>query len=193
MAATNVPTAESVARYLLVLAHREPKGLTHLHIQKLLYFVQGWSLGVRGRQAFADPLEAWKHGAVAPGVYGVFKEYRDRPIPLSEAREDLDADDRAFVRAVWREYRGYSAEELREKNHSARSWREARGRAAPSESRRTPINVRVMAEEFRSEFERRCRDNRLDPVVIEAAIQQAERGELVPLNVALSHPANPRP
>src|SRR5688572_9971276 len=57
-------SALDVARYLIQLAaaEDEPEELSHLRLQKLLYYVQGWSLAQRGEAMFPDRIEAWAHG-----------------------------------------------------------------------------------------------------------------------------------
>src|SRR6476660_4904178 len=52
---TGLSKPEAIAKYLLTLAETEdePDPLTHLRLQKLMYYVQGWSLALRKRPAFA--------------------------------------------------------------------------------------------------------------------------------------------
>jgi uncharacterized phage-associated protein len=56
-----------VARYLVKLAagESEPEHLTHMRLQKLLYYVQGWSLAATGERFFDGEIQAWTHGPVA--------------------------------------------------------------------------------------------------------------------------------
>ena len=64
--------ALSVAKFLLELAEREdePDRLSHLRLQKLLYYTQGWSLALRDKALFKDRIEAWAHGPVVKKLYG---------------------------------------------------------------------------------------------------------------------------
>jgi uncharacterized phage-associated protein len=60
--------------------------LTHLKIQKLLYYAQGWHLGFFGVPLFEDNIHAWTYGPVVETVYHALK-YRGKletiiePIP----------------------------------------------------------------------------------------------------------------
>ena len=71
----SLPSAVDVARYLVLLASTESDGpaqeadcLTNLRLQKLLYYVQGWSLGERGRPMFREEIQAWRYGPVVPAA-----------------------------------------------------------------------------------------------------------------------------
>jgi len=118
-----LPRAQHVAEYLVWLsAHERPEDpdyLTPLKLQKLMYFVQGWSLAESGRPMFAEPIEAWKHGPVVPEV---FKTYRAReklaivPDP-SAPPPDLSPEHRAVIRGVWDVYKRFSAFALSDMTH----------------------------------------------------------------------------
>lgn len=43
--------------------------LETVKLQKLLYFIQGWSLAMWDRPAFSNDIQAWKFGPVVPDVY----------------------------------------------------------------------------------------------------------------------------
>lgn len=72
----------AVANLLLDLADREEDGLpiTHIALQKLLYFAHGHFLIRTGKPLVGGPFEAWRYGPVQPAVYQAFKAEGDRPI-----------------------------------------------------------------------------------------------------------------
>ena len=41
----------------------------HFKLQKLLYYIQSWSLGILGKTLFNGDFEAWVHGPVGKRVY----------------------------------------------------------------------------------------------------------------------------
>ena len=49
------------------------EGLTHLKIQKLLYFADGIALAVTDKPLFSEKIYAWPHGPVIKEVYDVLK------------------------------------------------------------------------------------------------------------------------
>lgn len=131
MGLEKTPTALEVAKYLIELAANDPGyrfgGLTNLQLQKLLYYVQGWSLGTRDRPVFRDELRAWKLGPVVKDVYRAYKSYDDKFIPSQDVVADLPPLTAAFVASIWDDYKVYSASELVEKTHGEEPWVEARG------------------------------------------------------------------
>lgn len=86
--------------------------------QKLLYYVQAWSLAWDGTPMFEDRIEAWAMGPVVPSVRHCLGEKGDY---------DLSADQKATINAVVGHYRRWSGEELDGMTHAERPWREARG------------------------------------------------------------------
>lgn len=145
--------ALDVARYLIHLASQEeePELLTHLRLQKLLYYVQGWSLAMRGVEMFPERIEAWAHGPVVRDLYSSFASYGDHPIPVEkgEIPDSLSQEDREFISSVWDAYRPHSAWNLREMTHTERPWKETRGSLRPADN----CSEEITKESMRSFFE----------------------------------------
>lgn len=127
-----MPRAIDIARYLIRLASptesEDADCLCTMRLQKLLYYAQGWHLGATGQPLFGETIEAWKHGPVVRVVYPVFKGY-PLAIPPAEGREDdaLTDQTKEFLRAIWKQYGGFSGTALRNMTHRERPWIDARG------------------------------------------------------------------
>src|SRR5689334_12279943 len=69
-------SAMDVAKFLIYLSacEDEPDYVSHLRLQKLLYYVQGWSLALRGKPMFVERIEAWAHGPVVKNVYAILAD-----------------------------------------------------------------------------------------------------------------------
>lgn len=65
-------SALHIARYLIL---HSDKLLTPLHVDKLVFFSHGWTLGLFRRPLITDTVEAWKYGPVIPSVYHAYKKY----------------------------------------------------------------------------------------------------------------------
>lgn len=128
-------TALDIAKWFLVRNHAEVRefeseSLTHLKLQKLLYYAQGVHLAYTENELFSDELLAWEHGPVAPRVYDVFKGNRD--IDFEPEDEDLevfakiqeDENTRNVLEVVYDHYGKYSAWHLRNMTHDERPWLE---------------------------------------------------------------------
>lgn len=128
-------TALEAAKCLIELAAREPdeaEPMTNLRVQKLLYYAQGWHVGLFGRPLFPDPLQAWKNGPVVPAVYAAVRaaagDTPARPLaPADLGPAALPGRDRVFLETIWAKYRAYSATGLKELSHAEPPWAEARG------------------------------------------------------------------
>jgi uncharacterized phage-associated protein len=119
----------SVANAFLDLAERDSVPLSNMKLQKLLYFAQGHSLGVRGTALIEDDAEAWMYGPVFPAVYREFRHYGASPIqeksvcPFESEDNDNnwpevdDGDDQSLIEAVWQSYKDYSPIRLSEMSH----------------------------------------------------------------------------
>lgn len=63
------------------------EGITHLKLQKLLYYAQGISLGLYNRPLFKENIEAWQHGPVVREVYGQFSKFGRNNIEIEMNRD----------------------------------------------------------------------------------------------------------
>ena len=131
-----------IAKYILYVNKLETEqagdeaapDIDPMKLQKLLYYCQGYSLGLRGKPLFADPIEAWKYGPVVRSVYQEFKKYKGRCIPFEavSSTPDVDGWASAVVHMVMRDKGRYSATALMLMTHNEDAWREARQKADPA-------------------------------------------------------------
>lgn len=144
--------AIEVARYLIQLAasEDEPDLLSHLRLQKLLYYVQGWSLAMRGKAMFRERIEAWAHGPVVRSIYPVFADYGFESIPPDRfiGPTSLEPAEEQFIASVWKSYKGFSASCLREMTHQEAPWRDARAGLDPAARCDRQITVEAMRDFF---------------------------------------------
>ena len=146
--------ALDVAKFLLELAEREdePDRLSHLRLQKLLYYTQGWSLALRDKALFKDRIEAWAHGPVVKKLYPHFASYGNGTIPSPDFKfsDGLDAEEQELVESVWDAYKKFSATSLREMSHREKPWKDARGTLKPADKCEEEITHAVMKKFFKS-------------------------------------------
>lgn len=126
-----LPSAVDVAKYVLRLAaidpdHNNPNGLSQRQIQKILYYVQGCSLGRRDCPIFREQIRAWREGPVVDEVYQFFKSDRHGLVALDDEDVDLPPLTKAFIASVWEDYKCYSERELIDKTHKETPWLVAR-------------------------------------------------------------------
>jgi len=118
--------ALKVAQYILTLSEEESgDGISNLKLQKLLYYVQGFHLAIKGSPLFGDEIKAWQHGPVIPDVYHEYKEFGSGYI-TKKADDVSDVEDNSDVKEiideVFQVYGQFSAWKLREMTHQEPPW-----------------------------------------------------------------------
>ena len=78
--------------------------ITHLALQKLLYFSQGWSYIFNGGPLFDNDCEAWVHGAVYRIIFDEFKKFKYNPLPKMDKPTSLSQEEIAVLEFVKRYY-----------------------------------------------------------------------------------------
>ena len=98
-----------------------------MKLQKLLYYVQGYSLALTGKPAFSDQIEAWRYGPVVESVYQEYKKYNKSIIPYEEIQDEEIYDEtlRQVVRLVLLDKQRSSGEVLARATHKEAPWRNA--------------------------------------------------------------------
>ena len=87
----------------------EEQPLTHIEVQKLLYFSHGWMLGIHGRPLHEGLWEAWKLGPVLPHIYYNLNYYRGEPItePILARPEEFTDAEQGIINSVYAQYRPF--------------------------------------------------------------------------------------
>jgi uncharacterized phage-associated protein len=177
--------AIDVARYLIHLAapteDEDADCLTHLRLQKLLYYVQAWHLAGQDKPFFTGRIEAWAKGPVVRPVYSAFGNRGCIPFPVSEGIEpaSLSAKDKAFVRSVWDEYKQYSPTALTALTHREAPWKDTYTAFAGPDGR---CSAEITHDAMRAYFTPRLRerllrsDSRFDPVLLDKTLAAVREG-----------------
>lgn len=132
--------AHVAANSLLQKSFLTRQPLTHLKLQKLLYFLHGWHLAITGIPVVDEGFQAWDYGPVIPELYQQLRQYGAHAI--DDYIRDIDpmtgqavayvanAQDHQFwaiLDKVWEQYAGYSALQLSTLSHEPNSaWHIAR-------------------------------------------------------------------
>jgi uncharacterized phage-associated protein len=100
--------------------------ITHLKLQKLLYYSEAWTQTILNRQLFQESIEAWAHGPVVREVFNVFKDYKWNPLDPSAKVIKFDNDVLDILEQVLDIYGGTSAKVLERMTHKSQPWIDAR-------------------------------------------------------------------
>ncbi len=142
-------TAIDVAAY--VVKQKQPI-ITHMKLQKLVYYSQAWTLVWDEIPLFAEPIEAWVNGPVVPvlftklqGKFGVLPDH----FP-ADAGNNLTDTETANVQKILGFYGDKSPQWLSDLSHMEKPWMDAREGLAPNERGNQEITHASMAEYYGS-------------------------------------------
>ncbi|EOO23370.1 hypothetical protein ICM_05510 [Bacillus cereus BAG1X2-3] len=121
---TMTVNARMVAQYFLSRSTPNTDySITHLKLQKLVYYAQAWHVALNGRDnpLFEDRIAAWVHGPVCRALYEEFKKYgrfeiepEELPTELNEERNKKKLE---TLEMVWNNYGEYDGKFLEALTH----------------------------------------------------------------------------
>jgi len=125
-----VCTALNTSKYILKYCNeKKVSDCSNKKLQKLLYYVQAWSLALGKGIVFDDTIEAWVHGPVVRDVYCKYKEFGFKPIAFDLRGYDQSCFTKAKIAtidSILDVYSKYDAEFLEMRTHMESPWLEAR-------------------------------------------------------------------
>ena len=147
----NTYQVNQIADWFLAAIDREAGDtISHLKLQKLMYYAQAWSLALNHKCLFDEDFEAWTHGPVLPTLWQRFKEFDWNSIPpeaIISNTDGLTEEDEELLSDILNSYGDLSAKHLEELTHSETPWRNARGNL-PIEARSTHIIDKERMQEY---------------------------------------------
>lgn len=143
-------TAKAIAQWILGLIDREAgDSITHLKLQKLLYYAQAWALVMLGHPLFTEDFQAWAHGPVVESVFDEYKSYRWDAIPEPSGFTQVDDETKDHLAMILEVYGDFSAKHLEKMTHNEGPWKDARG-DLPPEARSNAIISKQSMQQFYS-------------------------------------------
>jgi uncharacterized phage-associated protein len=116
-----------VANWFICHIDREAgDSITHLKLQKLIYYAQAWALALKGCSIFEEDFEAWTHGPVIPRVYEQFRHFGFESIPVCDCENPITEELEEILLEVQRVYGEKSAKSLELLTHQEAPWLAAR-------------------------------------------------------------------
>jgi len=150
--------AHIAANSLLQKSFQTRQPLTHLKLQKLLYFLHGWHLAITGVPVVDEGFQAWDYGPVIPELYQQLRHFGAQTIDdyirdldpetgqaVAYVANDQDQQFWEILNKVWEQYAGYSALQLSTLSHAPQSaWSLARSSQ--------PFNAPIDNQTIRASF-----------------------------------------
>lgn len=127
--------------------------ITPLALQKILYYIQGFSTYFFDRPIFNDNAEAWVHGPVYREIYDRFSYYRYNPISKNEFEsyneiDSLNDKEINLIDSVINNFGVYSGKTLEKMTHTTIPWEEGRKELREEEYSSNIIDIDTMKDYF---------------------------------------------
>ena len=137
-----------LAKYIINKHDITPKTL-----QKILYFIQGFTMAFNKTLFFNDIPQAWVHGPVYPEVYNNYSDFKYNIIDtmdISHEEINLNISDKEknLMDCILRFFTKYSGDVLEKITHIESPWLEARVGLAKNEPSKNPITLESISEYF---------------------------------------------
>ncbi|MDR1702000.1 MAG: DUF4065 domain-containing protein [Sporomusaceae bacterium] len=143
-------TASDIAKWLLrrnkaEMDFRDAEYMSHLKLQKLLYYAQGAYLAFYNQKLFQEDLLKWEHGPVVEAVYQEYKNWgSDGITEFSMPVESYLSAEEETLEIVYDNFGQYSAWKLRNMTHAERPWQYAKKDGV--------ISIKVIRDFFLEEY-----------------------------------------
>lgn len=141
-------TVYDAAAYIL----KKGGAMTHLKLQKLVYYSQAWSLVWDEKKLFAEPIEAWANGPVVPRLYNRLRqtfEVTNKVLGCGNP-DRICGRQKGTVDVVLNYYGDKSSQYLSDLTHMEDPWKNAREGLAPGQRSDREITHAAMAEYYSS-------------------------------------------
>ncbi|MEO6286812.1 MAG: type II toxin-antitoxin system antitoxin SocA domain-containing protein [Dyadobacter sp.] len=138
--------------------------MSHLKLQKLLYYTQAYHLAYFKNPLIDDDFEAWVHGPVSRKVFDLLKDksllYVDlkytaeenNQSPVEHVQSSLTREQFDWVNYVLGEFSTLTGPELEALTHSEAPWIDARKGFGPADRCNNIISKPAMAEYYRQQL-----------------------------------------
>jgi len=144
----------AIANTLIGIASNSDNPVTHLKLQKLVYYSHGWWLALADQPLFLEHIKAWDHGPVVVSLWHRFKHYGSSAISLPEPDfepekeikipqvEEGDSTMHAFLEKIFEVYGGYDPFKLSTMTHKEGTpWAVTKARARDKQSVTIPNDL----------------------------------------------------
>lgn len=127
--------------------------ITPKTLQKILYFIQGFTMAFNKKLLFNDIPQAWAHGPVYPEVYNNYRDFKFNLIDTMDIVEEeinlnVSDNEKTLIDCILRFFTRYSGDVLEKITHIESPWLDSRVGLAENEASKNPITLDSMNDYF---------------------------------------------
>lgn len=115
-------SASKVSQYIIFWHKQRGLSVSHVKLQKLLYYVQGYALVKKEEPLFYENFQAWKHGPVIPEIYQDYKSYGSNALNVF-GHPRLEINDEIIINDILENFSNYNAFIMAEQTHKETPWK----------------------------------------------------------------------
>ena len=120
-----------ISKYCIFMYWKNGTTITNLKLQKILYYIQGYTLKKCNEIAFPEAVYRWPYGPVVPESYFEYNVHRSRPLPEPDSEnmntviKTLKTDHAmlSVINSVIEKSYPYTAAQLVELTHQELPWK----------------------------------------------------------------------
>lgn len=116
-------SALDVSKYIINYVNARDTEISNLKLQKILYFIQGFSFVFLEGEFFKEEIYAWKHGPVIREVYWQYSKFVANGISNEEDVLEFKTEEKKFLDSIIDELYKLSAWELVNITHEHSTWK----------------------------------------------------------------------
>ena len=123
---------KNIAKYIIAYCNKKEEPTTHLVLQKILYYVQGYFIKRYGMLAYGAEIVKWPYGPVTPEAYFSLCSYRNQPIQFDSEEYDeclnliTNPKHEALINRIINECLAVTVTSIVNKTHAEAPWADAR-------------------------------------------------------------------
>lgn len=117
-----------LSKYIIEKITKKGKGINHLKLQKLLYYIEAWHLVYADTPLIKENFEAWLHGPVVRKVWDHYKTHSImlEELPVEKSNIKLSEEQEQIIDDVLDEYGDKTGYYLECLTHVEEPWQKAR-------------------------------------------------------------------
>jgi len=148
---------KDVARYFIKKGKDGHIVITHLKLQKLVYYAQALYLVIYRQPLFSNKIEAWVHGPVCPDLYRNYKYNSWDSLIFNEKYDNSEFDglgeaEKDVLDKIFVAYGRLSGGQLEILTHNDEPWKTARVGLKPWENSNREISTKSIFEFYTKKY-----------------------------------------
>lgn len=127
--------ATDIANWFIYKFAESGDPITHLKVQKLLYYAEAWHQVINNSELIEGEFQAWAHGPVVPEVFQSFRKHGWNTLPIPDKSElpKISSSAENILEQVLDSYGELPAKTLENMTHKDEPWIKARHGFEPEE------------------------------------------------------------